>query len=174
MSPLRADSCARKQNLYWRMTGDEERLEAWRLFLRAHALLVGSLDEDLDTHCHLSLAWYDVLTQLYSAPERRLRMSDLFHAVVISKSGLTRRIDRMVEAGLVARAGCPGDRRGVYAVLTDRGMQVLREAAPVHLAGVRALFLQHLTPDEAAAVTSALSKVVAGFVGEQPVSDVPT
>jgi DNA-binding MarR family transcriptional regulator len=87
-------------------------------------------------------------------------MSDLADSVLLSRSGLTRLVDRMVEAGLVRREQHPGDRRSFEAVLTDNGLAMLRRASPTHLRGIEEHFSRHLTPHEAKAMAAALTKVV--------------
>src|SRR5579862_1644472 len=109
------------------------RLAAWRAFLELHAALIEVLGGELERERRLPLAWYDVLVQLAEAPASRLRMQELARSVLISKSGLTRLVDRMVQAGYVERQPCPDDLRGSFAVLTPAGRDALREAAPVHL-----------------------------------------
>ncbi|HZU14824.1 MAG TPA: MarR family winged helix-turn-helix transcriptional regulator [Chloroflexota bacterium] len=143
------------------MTSDKTRLEAWALFLEAHARLVQTLEAELEAETGLPLTWYDVLAQLSAAPEGRLRMSDLYQSLLLSKSGLTRRIDRMVEVGLVERKGCPGDRRGVFAVLTPKGREILRAAAPLHCAGVERHFGEHIDETELATFRRVLTKIIA-------------
>jgi DNA-binding MarR family transcriptional regulator len=137
-----------------RRLGPEE-LAAWRGFLRAHTTVLQELDAELIAAHALPLASYDVLTQLESAPDRSLRMRDLADAVLLSRSGLTRLVDRLARAGLVRRQCCPDDGRGLLAVLTDDGLAALHEARPTHLAGVRRLFLEHLDAQE----TEALGEV---------------
>src|SRR5438045_3780930 len=105
-------------------------MAAWRLFLEAHAALVEVLAAELERERGLPLTWYDVLVQLAEAPDGRLRMQDLARSVLISKSGLTRLVDRMERAGMVERQPCPSDLRGTFAVLTDAGRAALRGAAP--------------------------------------------
>jgi DNA-binding MarR family transcriptional regulator len=123
-------------------------LAAWAGFLRTHAELVRRLDDELQRAHRLPLTCYDVLVQLASAPDRRLRMAELADAVVLSRSGLTRLVDRLVEQGLVARSRVECDARGTYAVLTDEGLARLREASQTHIAGVRRLFCDRLGSDE--------------------------
>jgi DNA-binding MarR family transcriptional regulator len=124
-------------------------LEAWVGLLQAHHRLVQQLDAELE-HAHgLTLAEYEVLLHLAQAPDRHLRMSELAQAVLLTRSGVTRLVDRLERRGLVERARCPSDRRGFNAVLTDAGLEMLRDAAPTHLAGVRRLFLDRLEPGEA-------------------------
>jgi DNA-binding MarR family transcriptional regulator len=144
-------------------TKTEATTNAWRLFLQAHSRLLGALEHEMETERCLPLSWYDVLAQLNRAPGGRLRMQDLVNSLVLSKSGLTRRIDRMVEAGLVQRATCPGDRRGVYAVLTPAGRERLEHAWPVHDRGVQEHFTRYLTDEEAQVLQSVFQKVLDGL-----------
>jgi DNA-binding MarR family transcriptional regulator len=124
------------------------RLAAWRSFLRAHAHVLRRLEQDLQTHHKIALASYDVLVQLAEAPGNRLRMSELAEAVLLSRSGLTRLVDRLQREGLVERQPDPGDARGLFTVLTPKGRDALRDAAVVHLAGVSELVLDRLTEAE--------------------------
>jgi DNA-binding MarR family transcriptional regulator len=96
----------------------------------------------------MSLAWYDVLLQLAEAPDRRLRMADLAARVLLSRSGLTRLVDRLQAEGLVAREPYPGDARGMYTVLTAEGLQRLRAASPIHLAGIQDYWLSRLDDEQ--------------------------
>jgi DNA-binding MarR family transcriptional regulator len=121
---------------------------AWRGFLKVHSALLRELDAELADHHRLSLSSYEVLVRLSEAPQRKLRMSDLAQSVAISPSGLTRMVDRLAGQGLVERDRCPGDARGTFAVLTDRGQERLREASATHLDGVRRLFLEQLSDED--------------------------
>jgi DNA-binding MarR family transcriptional regulator len=123
------------------------RIGIWRSFLRAHAMTMRELEREL-ADAGLPLGWYDVLLQLVEAPGRQLRMADLADRVLLSRSGLTRLIDKLQAAGLVRRAPSPEDARGTFTVLTREGFEALRKAAPVHLAGVNAHWLSHYTDDE--------------------------
>lgn len=140
---------------------DPRRLDAWRAFLRAHAVVTDTLDRELQAERDLPLAWYDVLLNLSEADDGRLRMRDLADRVMLSRSGLTRLVDRMATAGLVSRRPDPDDRRGTLACLTDAGMQTLRRAAPVHLRGVQEHFARHIGDDEALVLRQALERVSA-------------
>ncbi|MFO7960986.1 MAG: MarR family transcriptional regulator [Nitriliruptoraceae bacterium] len=135
-------------------------LAAWRTFLEAHALTVDNLARELRELEDLPLAWYDVLVQLHEVPDGRLRMQELADAVLLSKSGVTRLVDRMERAGLVERARCTDDRRGTFARLTTAGRQRLRETAPTHLRGVAEHFASLLDDEEAAVLERLLLKVV--------------
>ena len=116
-------------------------LGAWREFLRVHATLTRELDEELRRAHGLPLSSYDVLVTLESAAGRQMRMSELADAVLLSRSGLTRLVERLERDGLLQRADCPDDARGSLAVLTDAGMAKLAEARKTHLSGVRERFL---------------------------------
>src|SRR5215212_8651352 len=128
------------------LTGTE--LGAWRGLLRVHAALVRELDAELDAAHGLPLSSYDVLIYLRAAPGKRLRMAELADSVLLSRSGVTRLVDRLEREGLIVRDACSSDGRGLYAVLTDEGEQLLARARPTHLAGVRERFLRHFSDDE--------------------------
>ena len=123
-------------------------LDAWRSFLRAHARLVRVLETELVADHPITLGAYDVLVQLAEAPERRLRMAELADAVLLSRSGVTRLVDRLEVAGMVTRERFDGDGRGVVAVITTKGVDTLRAAARTHLAGVVRHFVEHMDPAE--------------------------
>jgi DNA-binding MarR family transcriptional regulator len=133
-------------------------LEAWDAFLRAHATLMRRLDLDLAQATGLSLGDFDVLAQL-ARVGGELRMTDLAARVLLSRSGMTRRVTRLVEEGLVRRANADGDARGVVVALTDAGVARLTETAPVHLRGVSELFVAQLDDQELAVLKNALDKV---------------
>jgi DNA-binding MarR family transcriptional regulator len=139
-------------------------LRAWGGFLRTHAALIRQLDAELEAEHGLSLTSYDVLVQLESVPDRRLRMRDLADAVLLSRSGLTRLVDRLVREGMIEREACGEDARGSFAVLTERGLRTLHAARPTHLAGVRRLFVARVADDELARLGDVWERVLA----EQP------
>jgi DNA-binding MarR family transcriptional regulator len=134
-------------------------IAAWRSFLRAHAHVMRRLEQDLQANHKVSLATYDVLVQLVEAPEHRLRMSELADAVLLSRSGLTRLVDRMQREGLVERQPDPYDARGLFTVLTAAGLAALKDAAVVHLAGVDELVLSRLTEGELRGMYELMSKI---------------
>lgn len=121
-------------------------LAAWRGFLRAHAELSRELDAELTAAHELPLSSYDVLVTLRSADGRRLRMADLADRALLSRSGMTRLVDRLAKQGLLRREHCPDDARGCFAVLTEAGESLLEPARRTHLDGVRARFLAHCEP----------------------------
>jgi DNA-binding MarR family transcriptional regulator len=127
----------------------ETELAAWRGFLQTYAVVVRELDAELQAAHGLPMSSYDVLVTLESAPEGKLRMRELADRVLLSRSGITRLVDRMEREGLIERRDCPDDARGLLAVLTDSGRQRLEAARPTHLEGVRRRFLAALSQDEA-------------------------
>jgi len=127
---------------------DDWRIAVWRSFLRAHAFVLRELEQELTTDAELPLSTYDVLLQLVEAPDHRLRMAELADRVLLSRSGLTRLVDRLQADGFVRREPSPDDARGTYTVLTREGFHALRRAAPVHLAGVQRHWLAHFDDDE--------------------------
>lgn len=139
-----------------------EQTAHWRAFLRAHAFVMRRLESELVQAGQPPLAMYDVMVQLVEAPGRRLRMTELAEAVLLSRSGLTRLVDRMSAEGYVDRQPSPGDARGVHAVLTDAGVAALRSASRTHLRGIAEHVVAPLTDDELAALGRACAKIVAG------------
>jgi DNA-binding MarR family transcriptional regulator len=135
-------------------------LDAWRSFLRAHSKVTRLLDAELTAECDLPLGSYEVLLHLNEAPDRRLRMTDLADRVLLSRSGLTRLVDRLERDGLIRRESCPSDLRGTNAVLTDEGLDRLRSAAPIHLRGVREHIVDLLSEEELATIATAFGRIV--------------
>ncbi|CAO5182148.1 putative MarR-family transcriptional regulator [Frankia sp. AiPs1] len=127
---------------------DVRGMRAWRALLQAHAHVTRVLEAELDKSHDLPLASYDVLVQLAEAPGRELRMSELADAVLLSRSGLTRLVDRLAREGLVTRRSCPSDARGTLAVLTPQGLDRLRSASGTHLKGVGRHVLSHFSRAE--------------------------
>jgi DNA-binding MarR family transcriptional regulator len=122
-----------------------EDLAAWSGFLWAHAHIVRALDTELEREHGLPLTSYDVLFQLSIAADQRLRMSELADAIVLSRSGLTGVVDRLEQGGLVKQERGEADPHEIYARLTDRGFEVLAEATPTHIAGIKKHFLERLS-----------------------------
>lgn len=136
-----------------------DEMAAWQAVVVAHGRLFARLDDELVAAHGLSLAEYEVLLQLSQAGCSGLRMAELAQRALVSRSGLTRRVDAMVAAGLVCRRPCPADRRGTLALLTDAGRDRLHDAAPTHVAGVRRHLLDHLSAAEMATLATALGRV---------------
>jgi DNA-binding MarR family transcriptional regulator len=141
---------------------DDRELRAWRGMLRTHATLTKALDAELEAAHGLPLSSYEVLLHLGDADGRRMRMSDLADSVILSRSGLTRLVDRMEREGLIERQSCPSDARGSFATLTAAGRRKLTAARATHLAGVRSMFLDHFTPEEQEVLGAAWERVLPG------------
>ena len=141
---------------------DDRELAAWRGFLRVHTALVKALDAELEAVHKLPLSHYDVLINLRAAPGQRLRMAELADRVLLSRSGMTRLVDRLARDGLIVRDACDSDARGCFAVLTPAGRGVLEQARPTHLAGVRERFLAHIADDELDALARIWERVLPG------------
>ena len=141
----------------------ERELRAWRGLLRAHATLVKALDGELERTHGIGLTSYEVLMFLADAPGGRMRMHDLAASVLLSRSGLTRLVDRLERDGLLERESCESDARGSFAVLTVHGRTRLAEARATHLAGVRRHFLSHLRPSEQEQLGDLWERVVAAL-----------
>jgi DNA-binding MarR family transcriptional regulator len=140
-------------------TADEPGIGAWRAFLQAHARITRRLDEELQAAHGLSLAEYDALLQIAHAPGHRVRMNVLANRVVLSRSGITRLVDRLEANGSVERIACSSDARGQEAVLTPAGLERLRTAAGTHLEGVRRYFLEGSDPDDLGAIERSLGRM---------------
>jgi DNA-binding MarR family transcriptional regulator len=139
-----------------------EELGAWRGLLRVHSALVKALDAELLAAHALPLTSYEVLINLQAAPGRRRRMAELADGVLLSRSGMTRLVDRLEREGLLARDACTDDGRGTFAVLTDKGEALLDEARRTHLDGVRERFLQHFEADELGRLAGYWERLVPG------------
>jgi DNA-binding MarR family transcriptional regulator len=142
-----------------------EELAAWRGLLRVHAGLTKALDAELVREHGLPLSSYEVLLFLCDSPGGRLRMSELADGVLLSRSGLTRLVDRMERDGLLRRQRCEDDQRGYYAEITDKGRELFARARKTHLDGVRERFLSHLSGDEQRTLGRLWEKVSPGAAG---------
>ena len=156
--PVRANVAPLLDRLVAEAIPNQHGLAAWRALIHAHATLMRQLATDLVNDIGLTLGDFDVLAQLGQAGGD-MRISELAAQAYSSRSGMTRRIDRLVDEGLVTRANSDADGRGVVVGLTDAGVARLAEAAPAHLRRVRELFVERLTDEELASLTSALDKV---------------
>lgn len=136
---------------------------SWRSWLTAITIVPEVLGRELQSSYGLTLADYDILVRLSESPERRLRMSDLARKTLVSRSRLTHQIDRMERAGLVTRSVCEDDGRGLLAVMTDEGWELLKTAAPEHVESVRQHLVDVLTPEEFKLLGEASAKLVAAL-----------
>jgi DNA-binding MarR family transcriptional regulator len=141
---------------------DEREMAAWHALIRAHSRVVRKLEAELEAEQGLTLPAYEVLAHLSSAPDERLRMSELAAHAVLTPSGLTRLVDKLVREGLVERAKCNSDARVVYAVLTQLGRDRLVSAYPTHLRGVREHLIDWLSPAQQEGLADALGELANG------------
>ena len=139
------------------LSADEQR--SWRAWIESTVLLLDRLNRDLQETHGLTMADYEILVRLSETPDRRLRMSELAHRTLSSRSRLSHQIDRMEKAGLVEREVCDSDRRGAFATLTEQGWQTLVKAAPDHVTSVRDHLVDQLSPAEFSALGQACRKV---------------
>jgi DNA-binding MarR family transcriptional regulator len=145
---------------------DADQQKSWRAYIAATTLLQERLSRELQAAHGLTMADYEILVRLSESPQRSLRMSQLAEHTLASRSRLSHQVDRLEKAGLVVREACASDRRGANAVLTEQGWELLVAAAPTHVGGVRAHFVDQLTPEQFAAVGEAL-----GIVAQHLLSD---
>jgi DNA-binding MarR family transcriptional regulator len=145
----------------------ERKLSAWPPFLRAYATLTARIEERFRAQGLPGLDWYDVLWALEQAPAGRLRMNELADTMVITRSNLTRLIDRLESAGVVARDRDCADRRGAYAVLTPAGRRMRRQIWPIYAAAIHELFERHLNASEAMILRKALLRMIKSARAEQ-------
>ena len=138
---------------------EQGREEAWRALITAHAAAVERIERGLLEAGLPPLSWYDVLLELSAAPGCRLRMHELAGAVVLSRSGLTRLVDRLEKAGLLRREPDPADGRGSFAVLTDEGAGMRQRMWPVYAKGIAEHFGAHVSDEEAEVLSRALGRV---------------
>ena len=142
-------------------TNAQNHLRMWRSFLKTHSTVVKYLERRMQEQHGLPMPWWDVLQQLAGGPEGRLRMSELAESVLLTRSGITRLLDRMIEAGLVVREPCPGDRRGYYAAITQQGRETIEKVGPDHSRDAWEVFLGHVSEEEASLLEKVFSRVLA-------------
>ena len=138
---------------------EDSHLVAWRSFLTAHAALINQIERELLEAGVVPLSWYDVLFALYDAPGQRLRMNELASAIVLSRSGLTRLVDRLEAEGLLMRERSASDRRGAFAVLTEKGIEAMRRAWPVYAKGINEHFARFLSDEETCIMTEVFRRM---------------
>jgi DNA-binding MarR family transcriptional regulator len=138
----------------------ETKLAAWKAFLKAHRAVIDKIENDLAKAKAVPLTSYDVLLELSQAPEHKLRMSDLAKQVVLSRSGLTRLVDRLEKEGMLEREDDPNDRRGTQAALTQKGFEVLKQAWPTYAQGIHQYFANVISDQEAKVLAKALEKLL--------------
>ena len=141
---------------------DDERLHLMGLVVRTHRLLTDRLGRELEDDVGIPLVFFDVLINVGAAPEGRVTMSRLSNDIALTTGGVTRLVDRMVDAGLVERSACPSDRRSIHVVLTPEGRNVLDRAIAAHIEGIDRHLMAHLSEKDRANLATALTKILAG------------
>ena len=127
---------------------NEQELSVWRYFLKAHAKVIEQIERDLSAHKRVPLMTYDVLIVLFEAPEKKLQLKKLTEKLVLTKSGLTRLLDRLEKKGFIRREPSQTDRRSIFAVLTERGEKELRRAWPIYARGIKQYFSTFMSDEE--------------------------
>ncbi len=153
------------------LTDEEQR--TWRAYMHAATLLEDHLDRQLQRDAGMPHVYYGLLVQLVEAPRRRLRMTELAMNAKITRSRLSHAIARLEKNGWVRREDCPSDRRGQFAVLTDEGHEMLRQAAPGHVSAVRQAFFDRLTPEQHQALGDAMRVIAEGLQPKDAGADLP-
>ncbi len=138
----------------------ETQLEAWRKYYVSFWRVFAAIEADLAAASLPSLSWYDALYQLYLAPERRLRMSALAQGALLSRSGLTRLVDKLEKEKLIERQACPADGRVQHAQLTAKGVELLRKIWPVYRTGIAKYFAPHVSDAEAKEIAAVFGRIV--------------
>lgn len=141
---------------------DDGSFHAWLSLVQTHSVVSSRIESRLVAACGLALPEHELLVRLAQAPDRQLRMYDLASLLLLSKSGITRVVDRLERRGLVARKMSETDRRVILACLTDAGVEILEEARPFIAGGIEEFLTRHLTEDEVDALRSLLRKVLEG------------
>lgn len=140
--------------------------DAWGALTRTHAAISLRLQDALAAASFPPLPWYEVLATVAESPERRMKMGDLAEALVITRGGLTKLVDRLVNAGLMERTFCDTDRRVSYATLLPAGADLLAEMHPIVIAELKTSFAANLTAAQAKDLSEALDRVRASACGQ--------
>jgi DNA-binding MarR family transcriptional regulator len=141
---------------------DDERLHLMGLIVRSHRLLTDRLGRELEQDLGIPLVFFDVLINVGAAPDGRITMSRLSNDIALTTGGVTRLVDRMVDAGLVERQACPSDRRSIHVILTPEGRNVLDRAVAAHIEGIDRHLMANLSDRDRANLATALTKILAG------------
>ncbi len=139
---------------------DEPSSRMWKLFLTTYVTVTEQIERDLEAAGLPPLAWYSVLWALERSPNHELRLHELAKEVLLSRSNITRLIDRLEEANLLCRRRCPKDRRGAYAVLTAEGLAMRQKMWEVYSQGIAQYFANHLNANEVNTLTQVFSRLL--------------
>ena len=147
---------------------DADQQRSWRALVIGSTLLMDRLDDDLRRAFNISLTEYEILVRLSERPGRAMRMAQLADALAHSRSRVTHTVDRMERAGYVVRGSTPEDGRGIVATMTDRGYELLTEAAPLHVEGVRSYLVDRVDDADFAALGRAMDSVTDNLISAHP------
>lgn len=147
---------------------DAEQQAAWRAFIVGSTLLMDTLDRELRQAHDISLGEYEILVRLSESPDRTLRMAKIAESMRHSRSRVTHTVTRMERDGLIRREAASDDKRGVDAVMTEKGWELLQAAAHTHVSGVRAHFVDLADPADYAALGRVMDAVSDQLVAENP------
>ena len=136
--------------------------ESWERSLTAVSLLLRKFDLSMQAEAEISIIWYDVLLHLNLAEGKKMRMQALAESLILTRSGVTRLVDRIEKAGLVRREAAAEDRRGYYAILTDEGLTALNRAQKRHRKDIKEFYGSHLSEKERQSLYVLMSKVLDG------------
>ena len=139
---------------------DDERIHLMGLLIRTHRRLTETLGREMEQTAGIPLVFFNVLIHVAAAPDGRVTMSQLSAEVALTTGGVTRLVDRMVDAGLVVRQNCPSDRRSIHVVLTPEGRSVLDRAITVHVEGIDRHLVAHLDDGDRVALEAVLTKLL--------------
>ncbi len=145
----------------------DEQMATFVVFMRTHAIVTTALDREMIAEVGMPITWFEVLVYLSASPGRRMRMRDLAQMIVLTRSGLTRLIDRLEKAEFTKREPCPGDRRGTFIAITPEGISALRRCRPGHLSKIGEHLFRHLDDDDVRALYAILLKVLVKETGEK-------
>lgn len=150
------------------MSLTDNQLQMWLAFIRTFVRVQRRLTEEMKEKNDLPIAWYDVLVHLYHGPDDGLKMQDLADQMVMSNSGLTRLLDRMIEKGVVKRELCEDDRRVIFAVLTEEGTALIESLLPQHQARIEHYFMQHLSAEEVSTMREGFERILKSIEEQEP------
>jgi DNA-binding MarR family transcriptional regulator len=146
---------------------EKQMVSSWASYLKVHARVINEIEKELARAGQIPLTWYDILLSVNGSPGNRKRMIEIAEEVVLTKSGLSRSVDKLTEAGLLVKEPCPDDKRGSFAVITDKGIQALKNAWPVYRKCINKYFGENLDKHEITTVHQAMNKILVFLESEK-------
>jgi DNA-binding MarR family transcriptional regulator len=142
---------------------EKKMVSSWASFLKVHARIINEIEKELARAKVIPLTWYDVLLSVNGSPGNRKRMIEIAEEVVLTKSGLSRSVDKLIEAGLIQKEACPEDKRGSYAVITEKGIKALKDAWPVYRKCINQYFGGNLDQHEIIIIHNSMNKILSNL-----------